>query len=401
MAAVVPIEPHARKVVPWRQAHRGGSIEDRKLREVTVSDPPTLSAITPLIPSSLGAAMDEALREITALDESHGAHLASLSALLLRAESVASSKIEHIEASVDDYARALHGVRSNSSATSMVASATALDDLIGSVAGGADVTLAAVLRAHKILMADDPDEHRHAGLLRDMQNWIGGSDYSPRGADYVPPPPADVSRLMDDLMGFCNRDDLNVMTQAAIAHAQFESIHPFTDGNGRIGRAVINTILRRRGTTRRIVVPLASAIVADRRGYFDALDAYRDGDVGPLLSSFAAGSAIAAAEAQVSAARIAELPAEWHEVTGRPRRGSAASKLLASLLDEPIFSADDAEGRIGGVTSSVYTAIARLADAGVIRPLTDRKRNQIWVAGALADELEDLGVRIDSRARGR
>lgn len=393
------VEPHAREVVPWRQANRAGPAEDRKLREITASIPPLIAGADPMIPSALGAVMDDALREVAALDEAHGAHLGSLAVLLLRAESVASSKIERIEASIEDYARALHGIKSNTSATSMVASAEALSALIKSVTGGAALARISVLRAHRVLMADDVQEHRYAGRLRDMQNWIGGSDYSPRGADYVPPPPALVPVLLDDLIRFCNRDDLNVLTQAAIAHAQFESIHPFTDGNGRIGRALINTILRRRGTTRRIVVPLASAIVADRSGYFDNLGAYRDGDVAPLIESFAVGSSIAATESRASAARIAELPAQWRDQAGRPRSGSATTKLLDNLLTEPIFSADDAARRVGGATSSVYAAISRLEDAAVIRPLTNRQRNQIWVAAAIAEELEDLGVRIAARAK--
>ena len=81
--------------------------------------------------------------------------------------------------------------------------------------------------------------------LRTVQNWIGGSDYSPRDALYVPPPPDTVHAYMNDLTEFANRTDIPVLIQAAIAHAQFESIHPFTDGNGRIGRALINTIFRR------------------------------------------------------------------------------------------------------------------------------------------------------------
>ncbi len=163
--------------------------------------------------------------------------------LLLRTESVASSKIEAVEASADDYARALHGIRSNSSAVSMAAATTALDSMITGVARGGDVELAAVTAAHLVLMRDDPAEARYAGRLRDMQKWIGGSAYSPRTAIYVPPPPEMVPTYMADLIAFVNRDDLPALAQAALAHAQFESIHPFTDGNGRIGRALINTVL--------------------------------------------------------------------------------------------------------------------------------------------------------------
>ena len=111
LGAPVEVSPHEQRVDPWRQTRRDGSVEDRTLREVKVSLPPTIADLDVTIPSALLAHMDAALREIAAVDETHGEHLGSLSTLLLRAESVASSKIEHVEASLDDYARALHGSR--------------------------------------------------------------------------------------------------------------------------------------------------------------------------------------------------------------------------------------------------------------------------------------------------
>lgn len=188
-----------------------------------------------------------------------------------------------------------------------------------------------------------------------------------------------------------------MLVQAAIAHAQFESIHPFTDGNGRVGRALINTILRRRGATRQVVIPIASAIVARREVYFSALNAYRGGDAGPIIRSFAVASTLAAEESRVTAARLAAMPQEWAAAAGKPRAGSAARKILDRLLIDPVFSAYQAEDRVGGATSSIYAAINRLHESGVIRPLTERTRNQIWVASSLADELDDLGIRIAAR----
>ncbi len=370
------------------------------MRQIDVWLPPEICDLDAAIPASLGATMDKALREIAALDETHGQHLGPLSTLLLRAESVASSKIEHVEASVDDFARAIHGVRSNSSATSMVASTRALHDLIRSVEGEQEIRLDNIYRAHATLMAEDPYERSYAGRVRDMQNWIGGSDHSPRGALYVPPPPATVPPYLADLAAFANRDDVSVLVQAAVAHAQFESIHPFTDGNGRIGRALINTVLRRRGATTRVVVPLASALVSQRDRYFGLLRVYRAGDAGPIIEAFSKASEVAAVESRVTADRLSQMPERWRVAAGRPRAGSAASALLDQLMDDPVFSAEDAVSRIGGAASSVYTAIKRLHGAGVIRPLTRRTRNQVWGAALLADELDDLGVRIASRARG-
>lgn len=395
----VTIDPHVRQTRPWRQATRGGTKEDRTLTQIDVWVPPRIHDFDPVVPSRLGAQMDAALGAISRLDESHGGHLSSLSTLLLRAESVASSKIEHVEATVEDYARALHGIQANVSATSMVASTLALHDLMSSVGGGRDVELMSILTAHQTLMADDSAEPTYAGRVRDVQNWIGGSDFSPRGALYIPPPAQTVDDSLADLLTFANRDDLNALVQAAVTHAQFESIHPFTDGNGRIGRALINTVLRRRGVTQRVVVPLASALVAQREDYFGVLDSYRRGDAYPIIAAFSFASMIAAQESTVTARRIATMPSDWLTAAARPRQGSAARRLIDSLLDEPIFSAEEALSRLGGPTSSVYAALARLEGAGVISPLTKRTRNQVWGAGSLMTELSDLGLRIADRAR--
>lgn len=146
-------------------------------------------------------------------------------------------------------------------------------------------------------MRDEPGEAPYAGRLRSIENWIGGSNYSPRGARNAPPPPATVPGYMHDLLAFANRDDAPSVVQAAIVHTQFESIHPFTDGNGRIGRAMINTVWRRRGATAHVVVPLASALVARRDHYFDLLDAYHTGDVRPLIAATNAVGPLTAAPA--------------------------------------------------------------------------------------------------------
>lgn len=266
--------------------------------------------------------------------------------------------------------------------------------MIGSVGDDEPIELSAITSAHGALMQDEPGEAAHAGRLRTVQNWIGGSDYSPRGALYVPPPPEMVPAYMQDLITFANRENLPALVQGAVAHAQFESIHPFTDGNGRIGRALINTVLRRRGATTRLVVPLASALVARRDRYFDVLNNYRAGDLAPLIARVAQAALVAAAESRVTADRLGDIPGEWREIAGPMRQGSAAAKILSLLPSNPILSADDAMSIVQAPRSSVFAAINRLHEAGVLRPLTDRKRDQVWGASLVLDELEDLGVRI-------
>src|SRR5882757_2363527 len=166
--ATNPWPAHGSQVMPWRQSHRGGIIEDRTLSEVTVSLPPLIADSSPTVDLQLAAAMEVGIREIVTLDQMHGTDLHALGTLLLRTESVASSKIEHINATVDEFARALHGNKSNQSATSMVAATAALSQLIHSVEDGHDISRANIDSAHHALMADDPYESSYAGRVRDM-----------------------------------------------------------------------------------------------------------------------------------------------------------------------------------------------------------------------------------------
>ena len=396
---MIVIPPVTREERPWQQTQRAGTRADRLVRSITVTIPSPLAAMDLSIPSSIAGELDAAARAVVTLDAGHGSDLSALSGLLLRTESVASSKIEYLDASVDDYARALHGARSNASAVAMVAASRAMERLMASASESRQVALSDLLAAHRSLMADEPMERAHAGRVRAVQNWVGGSDYSPRGALLVPPPPELLTGLLDDLLAFANRADVPSLLQATVAHAQFETLHPFTDGNGRLGRALVNAILRARGTTTKVVVPIASALVARRDAYFSALDAFREGDLEPILMRFAGAALIAAEEASVTAEIIRQLPDEWRDGLGRTRRGSAPMLLVEHLLTHPVIDAADVETSLGVRTSVAYAAIERLESSGVLRPLTDRKRNQVWGASALMDELSDLDTRIQSRAR--
>ncbi|QJU55272.1 Fic family protein [Herbiconiux sp. KACC 21604] len=387
---------HEHRTVGWSQSRRAGTRADRILREVVVSLPPVIAELPTGAP-----AIDElaVTASIGRLDErAHAGSLGALGTMMIRLESVASSKIEHLEASARDFARALAGSRANSSATAMVAASNAIRDLIDSVSGGGLITREALLRAHAELMADDPAERDVAGRFRTMQNWIGGSDYSPRDALYVPPPPETVDDYIDDLLAFSNRDDPPPVTQAAIAHAQFESIHPFTDGNGRIGRALIQAILRRRGVSHAVVVPIASALVADRERYFSLLTEYRSGDVRPIVDGIVSASGLAVAACLPLPERLAALPAEWRELSGA-RRSSTADLLIDRLVADPVVTAASIETILGVGYTAANGAIASLVDAGVLSPLNDRKRDRAFVAADVLAELESLEREIRDAAR--
>lgn len=254
-------------------------------------------------------------------------------------------------------------------------------------------TLDAILTAHHDLMRDDVAEAADAGRIRDMQNWIGGSDHSPRDALYVPPPADLVDDLLADLPDYLNRDDVPAVVQASIAHAQCESIHAFTDGNGRIGRALVGAVFRRRDVMRKIVVPVASGLLARRDDYFAALGAYRGGDPSAIVRLFATAATVAADESHGTLERISALPAEWRRRYA-PRAGSAGYRLMALFLDRPVLRSDEIEDELGHAASSIAAALDAMMSADVVREITGRKRNRAWAAMDLMAELDDLDRRI-------
>lgn len=389
---------HRTETRPWTPRGRHGNHDDRTLRRIEVSIPPRIATL-PYDPVGGTARTHEAaLIAVTRLEAGYGEHLAPLSDFLLRSESVASSKIEHIDAGWQAFGKALAGGRSSDEAQCQLAAVRALGALV-EAAGTGPVTLADLLHAHRLLMGPDPYADT-VGALRDVQNWIGGSDHSPIGALYVPPPSELVSALMDDLLVFAARTDLPILAQAAIAHAQFESIHPFTDGNGRIGRALISAILRNRGLTSRITVPLASAMLADTGRYFARLTAYRQGAVDRFVDYVAAGTVHAGEAAAESAARLAALPNRWRDIA-RPRAKSADEALLNTLLAVPIFNADTARQITGTTDASTYKALGRLTAAGILEVLSTGARNRVWAAADVLAELDALSAAIGRRTAAK
>jgi Fic family protein len=383
---------HGSETMPWKSSGRPPR-EDREFTEVTVSLPPKIADLWFEPGRETIVALEEAAVAVASLDVTAGTRMAAISGFLLRSEAVSSSKIEHVNANRDDYARAMIGLKASADARSMVAAADAVQGMIDDAGHTGQIRFEAMLAAHHTLMKDDPADGVYAGKLRDVQNWIGGSDYSPRGAVHVPPPPALVPELMEDLFAFCNRTDVPIMAQAAIAHAQFESIHPFTDGNGRIGRALIGAISRRRRLTRNTVTPIASAMVADVDTYFGLVNNYRSGDVDPFVLYLARSAVHASDAARESVAALDALPAMWMDLA-KPRKGSADEKIIPWLLERPVFEAHNAAHVAGVLETTVYGALDRLTKAGVIAPITQSKRGKAWVATEVLDEVDRLNRRL-------
>jgi Fic family protein len=216
-----------------------------------------------------------------------------------------------------------------------------------------------------------------AGRLRTTQNWIGGNDYNPCGAAFVPPPPTEVDRLLDDLCAFVNGEALPPLVQAAIAHAQFETIHPFEDGNGRTGRALVQVVLRRRGLTPAFVPPISVVLARDKDRYLKGLTLFREDRLADWIELFAAATAEAATLAAHYTMRVSQLQEEWRKrlrAHANPRADAAAWVLIAVLPAHPIITVSVAVAATQRTKPAVANAIDQMEAAGILTPLTESTR---------------------------
>ncbi|MFD6179148.1 MULTISPECIES: Fic family protein [unclassified Isoptericola] len=344
--------------------------------------PPTIASWVPDIPADLSADVEEASAALGRFDE-HAAKilgttsptLGPMSSILLRTESASSSQIEDLTVGPRQLALAEIEQSTSTNARTVVANVRAMEAALA-LADRLDTD--AILDMHRALLSGQRGWEDHAGRWRDQLVWIGTSTISPRGASHVAPQAPLVAPAMDDLVGFVRRDDLPVLFQAAVAHAHFEVIHPFVDGNGRTGRAMIHSILRAKGIVTATTAPVSAGLLTQTEGYFAALSAYRDGDARPIVERVAAAARFAASSgsqlvddlsSQVDAAR-AQL--------GGLRRQAAAWRVVPHLVSHPVVNAPFLAKHLGMVGQTAQNALSQLTEAGVLTERTGMRRNRVW-----------------------
>ncbi|MBX7117143.1 MAG: Fic family protein [Myxococcaceae bacterium] len=304
---------------------------------------------------------------------------------LLRVESVASSRIEGLELSQRRLARAeaLQDESRDETARSVLANVAAMEKAIAIADRSAPLRTKDICAIHAVLMTFPPD----GGVLRTQQSWIGGNTFNPHGAAFVPPPAGEVRRLIDDLCRYLEREDIPPVVQAAVAHAQFETIHPFADGNGRVGRALIHVVLRRRALASRHVPPISLVLAGRSKQYIDGLTAFREGAIAQWCETFADATTNAAAKSVALAVRFEKLSERWLERAGRPRSHSSAAALIALLPAYPILSLATAQRALQRSKQAANEALAALERVGVLKQVGVAKRNRAWEAPEVFDVL--------------
>ena len=385
-----PIESELREWASDDEARAGAS-----RRQVRTHTGPYRAAISARIArtrvsvsQNAAAEIDDATSQLTRFDTSVGHIAAPFASILLRTESASSSEIENLTSGAKQIGLAEIGESDSANAKLIVSNVRAMESALHL---SENLSGPAIIDMQRELLKDSrPDL---TGGWRQQQVWIGGGSIGPHTARFVPPHHDRIQGDIDDLLEFIARTDIPVLTQVAIAHAQFETIHPFADGNGRTGRALVQAMLRAKGVTQNVTVPVSAGLLTDTAAYIDALTAYRAGDVEPLILTFAQ----AAHEAVINGTRLV------NDLTGRKEswddrliglRSHASARKVADLaFEQPVLDAEVIQRKLSITPASVYSAVDALVERGILTPKNSNRRNRIWFAPEILDDLDAFAAR--------
>jgi len=402
----LPIDPVGFEEHVWVAEHDG--MASRAQRSAASgpyrsSVPTSIAHYAPTIPSDLAADADEAVAALARFDSYAAAKLGAdspslgpMSSILLRTESASSSQIENLTVGARQLALAEIGQAGSANAGVVVANVRTME---AALALAERLDGDAVLAMHRELLSGQHGWQDHAGRYRDSLVWVGTSGISPRGASHVAPQASLVPAAMDDLVRFLARDDLPVLVQAAVAHAQFETVHPFSDGNGRTGRAMVHAVLRAKGVMTRTTAPVSAGLLTDTEAYFASLDAYRKGDARPVVEQFARASRYAASTGvRLVDDLCTEVDLARERLTAARLRPQAAGwKVVPLLVSNPVVNARLLADRLGMSDMTAQRALAQLTRAGVLTERTGMQRNRVWQHAGILAVLDQYAQQIHRR----
>ncbi|MGO3148272.1 MAG: Fic family protein [Leucobacter sp.] len=349
--------------------------------------PASIATAQVSLPAETIALADDASQELARFDAEVGMFTAPFTSILLRSESASSSEVENLTSSAKQLALAEIGESKSGNARLVVANVRAMNAAIDL---SDHLTEDSIITMHDALLRDTAPEY--TGHWRKEQVWIGGGGISPHTATFVPPHHSRVSSLMADLVLFAQRTDVPVLIQGALAHAQFETIHPFPDGNGRTGRALLQGMLRHGRLTRNVTVPVSAGLLQDTGTYFNALTEYRAGNPAFIVSAVAKAS-FAAVQNGRALVRDIQAAAESWENRIIARSDSSAHRVREYLLRQPVINTRTVAEELNISEVAAQGAIDRLVDAEILTQISAGRRNRIWEATEILAALDAFGER--------
>lgn len=398
--ARIPVPPAGSEQLSWRPQRPevySGAERARQTGAYAAAVPAEIAGLEVRLSAADAADAEEAARALVAFD-AHAVRalgvddpaLAPMSAILLRTESASSSQIERLTTSAKQLALAEIDEGEKANAREVVGNVRAME---AALALSADIDEQTILAMHRELLRDDLIDHGEAGRFREQQVWIGGDDAGPIGAEFVAPRHERVPGAVRDVVAFLRRADVPVVPLTAIAHAQFETIHPFVDGNGRTGRALAQAVIRSRGLVRAATVPISAGLLIDTARYFEALDAYRAGDAGPIVRRFAIAFRYAATTGEALVDRLAEQLDDSKAKLAGVRSDAAAWRVLPLLIGQPAVNLRYLVKQGFGEMSALR-ALGVLTERGVLVERTGRARNRVWQHPGVFSVLDEYAAEI-------
>jgi Fic family protein len=355
---------------------------------------PPIANLSIDIPGDLAAEIDEATQLLTRFDAEVGPGGLPFASILLRTESASSSEIENLTSGSRAIAEAELGERETGNAALIVRNVRTME---------AALALADKIDGESIIAMQTALLGSHApdltGRWRDEQVWVGGDSLSPHLADFVPPHHNRVPAAIDDLVAFIDRTDIPALAQVAIAHAQFETIHPFPDGNGRTGRAIVQAMLRHARVTTNITVPVSAGLLHDVKDYYNALSAYRRGELRPIVTAFTRATGYAVVNGRQLVGDIKAIEAEWEVKMSGLRSDAAARRVGALAIAHPVLNSDMVIRELGVAPPTAFRALDALIERGLLAPANSQRRNRIWLAESVLRTLDDFASRAGRRGR--
>ncbi|MBL3680238.1 Fic family protein [Leucobacter chromiireducens] len=404
--AAIPIEPVSYEALDWRprapEMHSRAEVMRQTGRyeaAIPASIPASIAEWSPRIHAEVLADVEDATRQLVEFDlHAHrilpGEHpaLGPMAAILLRTEAASSSQIEQLTTSAKQLALAEIHAGDTANARAVVGNVHAME---AALALSGTVSVESIREMHRALMLHQRScDAELAGRFREEQVWIGPGEAGPRIADFVAPHPDRVPEALADLMTFVRRQDLPVLVQTAVAHAQFETIHPFTDGNGRTGRALAHSILRNKGLVRSTSVPISAGLLTDVEHYFSALGEFRDGDARAIIREFTRSSRVAAVTGRDLVDALAmQLEGSRAKLAGL-RSDAAAWRILPTLISQPVVTTKHLVARLQLGEMTALRALDALTERGVIAEMTGKSRARVWQHRGILDVLDEYASRI-------
>jgi Fic family protein len=362
-----------------------------------------LGAYSAFVPAPLPPAFEWTTRLIGVLSEAdrligrlagEGGRLPNPHVLMrpfVRREAVLSSKIEGTQATLGELLAAEAGAvveRSPEDLREVGNYVVALEDGI-SLLRQLPISVRLIRKLHETLMEGARGQHATPGLFRTTQNWIGRPGSTLATATFIPPPPGEVEPCLAAWERFLHQSELPPLVTIALAHYQFEAIHPFLDGNGRVGRLLITLFLMERKILPTPLLYLSAFFEATRQDYYGGLrEVSEHGAWQDWLEYFLLGIARMSEDALNRATRINDLLAEWrNKVAGQST--NTPLRMLDLLAVNPFLTITGAASQLKLAFTTVQRAIERLERIGIVQQVSDAKRDRVYCAQTLLDILEE------------